>query len=180
MKKKFCMMLLCSMLGMTACSQPSTQQTQTVITEVSSQPGGVAFLLTEEWTVQRAEELAETMNLKEGQTCDLLAENTTTGTYINILYEDLTKTEGGILIQMEDYVKYIQENLQLSEQYTYTCTEPVIQNLHGVEYYTFEAQVSIPQQKGTQYFYIRRIDDTVMVMSIGVFGEDTIESLLNI
>ena len=33
MKKKVCMMLLCSMLGVTACGQPSTQQTQTVITE---------------------------------------------------------------------------------------------------------------------------------------------------
>lgn len=180
MRKTIYILLLCCMLGLAACSQADIQQTRETVTEVNSEPGGVAFTLTEEWIVQRAEELAASMNLKEGQTCDLLAQNTKTGTYINIIYEDLTKTEGGTLIHLEDYVKNIQENLQISSEYTYTCTEPAIQNLHGTEYHTFEAKVSMPQQQGTQYFYIRRIDDTVMIMAIGVFGEDSIESLLNL
>ena len=36
----------------------------------------------------------------------------------------------------------------------------------------------VQELNGTQYFYIRRIGDRIMVMMITLFGEDTLEGIL--
>lgn len=175
MKKILCAIMLCCMLGITACGTMKTQEAEVIVTQVTSEPGSITFTLTEDWTVQRSEELKETMNPKEGQVYDLFARNNETGTNINILYEDLTQTEGGTLVRMNDYITALKESLESSKDYSYSCTEAVAEELSGEEYQVFSTKV--PELEGTQYFYIRRIDDTMMIMIISVFGEDTLESV---
>ena len=77
---------------------------------------------------------------------------------------------------MEDYLEAIQENLKTSKDYSYRLGPVEMMELYGKQYYSFMAEVQ--ELNGTQYFYIRRIGDRIMVMMITLFGEDTLEGIL--
>ena len=77
---------------------------------------------------------------------------------------------------MEDYVRLYREKLMTSKEYTYSCTEAEEAELYQEVYYCFTAQVE--ETKARQHFYLRRIDDMIMVMTITLYGEDTLENML--
>lgn len=177
MKKIGIMILLFCMLSLTACSTKAKQEALAQITEVNSELGEISFLLNGYWSLEPKEEL-EKMNISESQTYDFMATNIQTGSNISIIYDDLSKSEGGTLVRLDDYVNIIWENLKNSSDYTYQCSEVDSINLHGDEYLTFSAEVMELDAK--QHFYIRRMEDHMMIMMITLYGEDTEEDILKL
>ena len=64
-----------------------------------------------------------TIETKEGQTVALSVFEKSTGSAIDIICEDLAKTESGILVRMDDYIIYLQEQLKAAGEYSYSCGE---------------------------------------------------------
>lgn len=161
MRKGIWWLLILSLLFLPACTSRQ-EETKKEAEKTISMPGEINFSFPEEWLLHEEENT-------------LLAKNTLTGSSISITCEDLTKKEGGTLIRMEDYLEAIQENLKTSKDYSYRCGPVEMMELYGKQYYSFMAEV--PELSGTQHFYIRRIDDRIMVMMITLFGEDTLEGI---
>ncbi|MCI6812443.1 MAG: hypothetical protein SOX11_02700 [Lachnospiraceae bacterium] len=169
--KKIGYLILIGIILLSGCSNQS-RKAQTQVHEGTSKPANIQFTLPQEWTVwENAPE-----DSKGGEETGLLAENTLTGSSIRIQYEDLTAIKGGTLIRMEDYVRLYREKLMTSKEYTYSCTEAEEAELYQEVYYCFTAQVE--ETKARQHFYLRRIDDMIMVMTITLYGEDTLENML--
>ena len=165
-------LLLCVTGG---CKGQEAQEAAAQITELVSSPGNLQFTFPEGWTVKSNSEEGQ----KEGASAvhyEFVAEDSLTGSGIAVIYEDLHRIQGGNLIRMEDYLTAFQENLKLSGDYRYSCGEVSLTELYGETYYTFSARVEEPQL--TQQFYLRRIEDTVMMMTFTVVGEDSLENLL--
>ena len=172
MKKFIYMLLLCMLFSLTGCN--SKEEAMAVITEIPCDEAGIKFSLNGLWMIQ--EEAVANGNVQEGQTVALSAYKEETGSAISVIYDDLTKTEGATLIRMEDYVADIQEQLKISGEYNYACSEVVEETLYGKQYQAFTATVS--NLGGAQKYYIRRQDDTMIIVLLSVFGEDKLEEIL--
>ena len=172
MKKFIYMLLLCMSLGLIGCN--SKEEAMAIITEIPCDVAGIKFSLNGLWMIQ--EEAVANDNVEEGQKVALSAYKDETGSAISVIYDDLTKTEGATLIRMEDYVADIQEQLKISSEYNYACSEVVEESLYGKQYQTFTATVS--NLGGQQKYYIRRQDDTMIIVLLSVFGEDKLEEIL--
>lgn len=174
MKKVIYILLLCFCLGITGCN--SKEEAMAVITEVPCETAGITFSLNGLWIIQEEEE-ANT-NVKSGQTVALSTYKEETGSGIQVIYEDLTKTEGGTLVRLDDYVTGVQEQLKISEEYSYSCSEVSTEKFCGNSYEVFT--VTIPELSGKQQYYIRRQDDTMIILIFTVFGEENMESVLEL
>ena len=174
MRKMIYILLLCFCLGIMGCN--SKEEAVAVITEIPCETAGVSFSLNGLWVIQ--EEAEANLNVGVGQTAALNAYMEETGSGISVIYEDLTKTEGGTLVRMDDYVSGIQEQLKISSDYGYSCSEVSTEKLCGNSYETFTAKVS--ELGGKQQYYIRRQDDTMIIMVITVFGEDKLEDIMSV
>lgn len=172
MKKILYLLLLCSFLGLTGCN--SKEEAMAVITEIPCETAGVSFSLNGLWMIQ--EEAEANSNAEEGQTVVLSTYKEETGSGISVIYHDLTQTEGGTLVRMDDYVTGLQEQLKNSNEYNYSCSEVTTEKLYGNTYESFSATVS--ELGGKQQYYIRRQDDIMIIMVISVFGEDNLEEIL--
>lgn len=172
MKKILYLILLCSFLGLAGCN--SKEEAMAVITEIPCETAGVSFSLNGLWMIQ--EEAEANSNAKEGQTVALSTYKEETGSGISVIYDDLTQTEGGTLVRMDDYISGLQEQLKISSEYSYSCGEVSTEKLYGKRYETFSATVS--ELGGRQHYYIRRQEDTMIIMVISVFGEDNLEEIL--
>ena len=95
---------------------------------------------------------------------------------IDIISEDLTQTEGDTLVRMDDYLTDVQEQLKISEEFSYSCSEVSTENVYGEEYQVFTTTIS--ELGGKQKYFIRRQDDTMIIMVITVFEEEKIEDIL--
>lgn len=177
MKRIFITLLIISMLGLTACNTKTKKETLAQTTEAVSKLGEISFTLNGYWNLQQGEEIEES-SVSDSQTYDLMATHTETGTNISIIYDDLTQSSGGTLVRIDDYVTAVQESLKISSDYSYKCSDISFVNLHGKEYQTFSSEVA--EMGAKQHFYIRRIDDTMMVMMITLYGEDTLEDILEL
>lgn len=171
MKKLIYILFLCSFLGLTGCS--SKEEAMAVTTEVSCETAGLSFSLNGLWIIQ--EEAEANSNVSTGQTVALSTYKEETGSGISVIYDDLTQTEGGTLVRMNDYVAGLLEQLKISGDYSYSCSEVSTEKFHGNSYETFTADV--PEMGGKQQYYIRRQDDTMIIMVITVFGEDKFEDI---
>ena len=172
MKKILSLLLLCVIFGLTGCD--SKEEAMAVITEVPCETAGVSFSLNGLWVIQ--EEAVANVNATAGQTVDLSAYKEETGSAISVIYDDLTQTQGGTLSRMEDYIANIQTQLKISETYQYSCGEITTENIYGNDYECFTATIS--DMGGKQKYYIRRQEDTMIILIISVFGEDTEEEIL--
>ena len=172
MKKLIYLLLLCMVFSLTGCK--AKEEALAVITEIPCDTAEIQFSVNGLWMIQ--EEAVANANVEEGQTIDLSVYKEETGSAITVIYEDLTKTEGGTLVRMEDYIADIQNQLKISSEYNYACGEVLEESLYGKEYQTFTANVS--NLGGTQKYYIRRQDDTMIVVLFSVFGEDKLEEIL--
>lgn len=168
MKKIIYILLLCSFLGLIGCN--SKEEAIAEITEIPCETAGVTFTLNGLWIQQ------DVKGANAGQTVALSTYKEETGSGISIIYEDLTQTEGGTLVRMDDYVTSLQEQLKISKDYTYSCGEISTEKLYGNSYETFLATVS--ELDSRQQYYIRRQDDTMIIMVITLFGEDKLEDIL--
>ena len=174
MKKAIYILLLCFCLGMTGCN--SKEEAMAVITEIPCDLAEVNFSFNGLWTIQ--EEAEANTNAKSGQTVVLSAYKEETGSGVQVIYEDLTKTEGASLVRLDDYVTGVQEQLKISEEYNYSCSEVSTEKFCGNSYEVFTT--TILELNGKQQYYIRRQDDTMIIMIFTVFGEDTMESVLEL
>ena len=172
MRKMIYVLLLIFSLGLIGCQ--SKEEAMAVITDVPCDMAGVSFSLNGLWVIQ--EETEANANAAEGQRVALSAYKEETGSSISVIYDDLTQTEGGTLTRMEDYVADIQTQLKISENFSYSCGDVSTENLYGKEYETFAATIS--DMGGVQKYYIRRQDDTMIVLIVSVFGEDKEEEIL--
>ena len=172
MKKTLYMLILICLLGLTGCN--SKEEAMAIITEVPCKEAGVRFSVNGLWVIQ--EEAEANINVRAGQEVALSTYKEETGSAINIVYDDLTQIKGGTLVRMEDYVANIKEQLKISGEYSYACSEVTEETLYGQEYQTFTATVS--NLGGEQKYYIRRADDKMIVFIFSVFGEDTLEEIL--
>ena len=172
MKKLIYILLLYALLGLAGCN--SKEEAMAVITEIPCEMAGVSFSLNGLWTIQ--EEAEANSNAEEGQTVVLSTYREETGSGISVIYDDLTQTEGGALVRMDDYVAGLQEQLKISGNYDYSCSEISTEKLYGNSYESFSATVS--ELGGKQQYYIRRQEDTMIIMVITVFGEDNLEEIL--
>ena len=164
--------LLCSFLSLVACD--SKEEALAVITEIPCETAGIMFSLNGLWVIQ---EEAETKGMgKEGQVVALSTYKEENGSGIQIIYDDLTKTKGGTLVRMDDYIAGIQEQLKISKEYKYSCGEVSKEELYGDYYQTFEAYSA--EVGGSQKYYIRRQDNTMIIVVVSVFGEEKIEDIL--
>ena len=174
MKKLIYMLLLCMLFSLIGCN--SKEEAMAVITEIPCDEAGIKFSLNGLWMIQ--EETVANGNVQEGQTVALSVYKEETGSAISVIYDDLTKSEGGTLVRMEDYLADIQEQLKISGEYDYACSEVSEENLYGQQYQSFSAKVS--NLGGQQKYYIRRQDDTMIIVLFSVFGEDTLEEILSL
>ena len=172
MKKILTILLLCFCMGLTGCK--SEEEAMAEIKEVSCEEAGISFTLNGLW--EEASEEETIIEIKEGQTVALSVFQKSTDSGIDIICEDLTQTDGGILIRMDDYVAGLQEQLKIAGDYSYSCGEVTTEKVCGNNYETFTAV--IPELNGTQKYYIRRQEDTMIVMIITVFGEEKIEDIM--
>ena len=172
MKKTIYMLILICLLGLAGCN--SKEEAMAIITEVPCEEAGVRFSVNGLWVIQ--EEAEANANIRAGQEVALSTYKEETGSAISVIYDDLTKTEGGTLVRMEDYVADIQEQLKISGEYSYACSEVTEETLYGQEYQTFTAEVS--NLGGEQKYCIRRADDKMIVLIFSIFGEDTLEEIL--
>ena len=170
-KIKYMLILMC-LLGLTGCN--SKEEAMAVITEVPCELAEIKFSVNGLWAIQ--EEDVANVNVAEGQTVAFSTYKEETGSAINVIYEDLTKTEGATLVRMEDYVADIQEQLKISNEYNYACSEVLEETLYGKQYQAFTADVS--NLGGVQKYFIRRQDDTMIIVIFSVFGEDKLEEIL--
>lgn len=171
MKKVLVVLLLCFCLGLVGCSSKK-EEAKAVITEISCEEAGVSFSLNGLWIIQ------EETETETGQIVALSAYQEETGSGIQVLYEDLTKTEGGTLVRLEDYVTSIQEQLKISEEYSYSCSEITTEEFCGNSYKAFNATIS--ELNARQQYYIRRQKDTMIIMVFTVFGEETLENVMSL
>ena len=158
--------------SLTGCQ--SKEEAMAVITEIPCDTAGIQFSLNGLWMIQ--EDAVANASVEEGQIVDVSAYKEETGSAITVIYEDLTKTEGGTLVRMEDYIADIQKQLKTSSEYNYACSEVLEESLYGKEYQTFTANVS--NLGGVQKYFIRRQDDTMIIVLFSVFGEDKLEEIL--
>ena len=172
MKKVLYLLLLCSFLGVAGCN--SKEEAMATIVEMPCEEAGVNFALNGLW-IEKSEEEAN-VEAETGQKVVLSVYQKETGSGIDIISEDLTKTEGGSLVRMDDYVAGLQEQLKISGEYSYSCSEVSSEKLYGNSYETFTAMVS--ELGAKQQYYIRRQDDTMIIMIFTVFGEEKIEDIL--
>ena len=172
MRKLLYLVLLVCMLGLTGCE--SKEEAMAMITEVPCDEAKVTFSLDGLWVIQ--EEAVANVNAAAGQTVALSAYKEETGSAISVIYDDLTQTDGGTLTRMEDYIADIQTQLKISETYSYSCGEITTENIYGNDYESFTAEIS--DMGGKQKYYIRRQDDTMIVLIVSVFGEDKEEEIL--
>ena len=172
MKKVIYLLLICIVFCFTGCN--SKEEAMAIITEVPCEVAGIRFSLNGLWMIQE-EEIANS-NTEAGQEVELSAYKEETGSAINVIYDDLTKTEGATLVRMDDYVADIQEQLKISSEYSYACSQVIEESLYGQKYQTFTATVS--NLGGEQKYYIRRQDDTMIIILFSIFGEDKTEEIL--
>lgn len=177
MKKIVVASMMCLLLGITGCNTKVKEEAMAQTTEIVSELGEISFTLNGYWGIKTSEEL-EKIKVSNSQFCDLEFYHTQTGSGVSIIYDDLTKTQGGTLVRMEDYVAAIRDSLENSKEYTYHCSEISSDTLHEKEYMTFSAKVS--EQEGMQYYYIRRIDNQMMIMIFNLYGEDQLEDIINL
>lgn len=177
MRKKITALMMLVLLLLCGCKGQQTSEASVQVRELTSQPGGVHFTFPEEWTVYQSGQEGDEAGSTFTEEYALVAEHRVTGSGIAIIYEDLNRIQGGNLVRMEDYLTVFQENLKLSRDYHYRCSEVGLTELYGEEYYTFSAEVTQPDLK--QQFYIRRMEDRIMVMTVTVSAEDSLQQLLN-
>ena len=127
MKKILTILLLCFCLGLMGCK--SKEEAMAEIKEVSCEEAGICFTLNGLWVESSEEET--TIETKEGQTVALSVFQKSTGSGIDIICEDLTQTEGGILVRMDDYVTGLQEQLKIAGDYSYSCGEASAEKIYG-------------------------------------------------
>lgn len=165
------LMLLCSFFSLTGCTSKK-EEAMAVITRIPCEMAGVSFSLNGLWVIQEEADIKE----DEGQTIALSTYQEETDSGIQVIYEDLTKTEGGTLVRMEDYIAGLQEQLKNSNEYKYSCGEVSTEELYGKSYETFEAFSQ--ELGGTQKYYIRRQEDIMIVIVISLFGGEKLEDIL--
>lgn len=175
MKKLLITFVFFCMLGLTACNTKAKEEALAHTTEVVSNPGEISFTLNGYWELLSEEEKKAT-DVSNSQRMDFVATHIETGTNISIIYDDLTKNEGGTLVRIEDYVKAVKEEMTSSSDYTYQCSKISSANLGGKEYLTFSSETI--EVEGVQHFFIRRIEDTMMVMMITLQEGDVLEDIL--
>lgn len=171
MNKMVMVLILALMLTTAGCGSKKEEEVLAQVTEVVSEPGGIAFTLDGYWKVNEEETKSG-----DGRRVDLEAYHTKTGTDISIIYEDLTETKGGTLVRTRDYVNAVRENMLLASDYTYECSEVTDAVVHGKEYLKFSAMAE--ETDGILHFYIRRIEDKMMILMITLYGEDTLQDIL--
>lgn len=161
-------------LYLVGCQTKETEETWKEVTVWKSALAKLQFTFPEGWSILSEDE--EDQEDDFSFMSEFVAENRHTGSGISIVYEDLNRIEGGKLIRMEDYVESFQENLKRLDQYQYRCSMVSTIELQAETYYTFGADVE--ELKLRQQFYLRRIEDKVMVMTITLGEEDQLEDLL--
>lgn len=174
MRKRITVVLLCCLFGLTACQSKEKEEALAQTTEVVSKIGEVRFTLNGYWSVKPEEELIQ-LSHQSGQIYDLYAHHTQTGSSIQIVYEDLNQWEGGTLVRIKDYVSMVRDCLPNELSFPCECGEVTTTTFEGKEYWTFP--VTVEKLSQVQHFYIRRIDDTIMIMIITLQGDDTLESV---
>lgn len=172
MRKLLYLLLLCSFLGLTGCD--SKEEAMAMVVEAPCKEAEINFTLNGLWVVKSEEEA--NVDILAGQKVVLSAYQQETGAGIDIICEDLTQTEGGTLVRMDDYVADVQEQLKISEEFSYSCSEVSTENVYGEEYQVFTTTIS--ELGGKQKYLIRRQDDTMIIMVITVFEEEKIEDIL--
>ena len=172
MRKLLYLLLLCSLLGLAGCN--SKEEAMATVVEAPCKEAGIKFTLNGLWVVKSGEEA--NADVAEGQKILLSASHQETGAGIDIISEDLTKTEGGTLIRMDDYLADIQEQLKISGEYNYSCSDISKEKIYDKEYRVFTT--AIEELSGKQKYFIRRQDDTMIIMVISVFEEEKIEDIL--
>lgn len=172
MRKLIYILLVCTLLGLAGCNSKEEAIAET--REVLCEEAGVQFTLNGLWIDQSQETSDKEAQAERKVILDVYREETGSG--IQIICEDLTKTEGGTLVRLDDYVADFQEQLKISDKYQYACGDISTEMLYGNSYETFSAVAE--ELNGKQQYYIRRQDDTMIIMVITVFEEDKKEDIL--
>lgn len=162
MKKIIYWLMASGVILLTACGK--AEQAGNEIRQITHVPGEIVLTVWEGWACHEENDR-------------ILIENTTTGSSIMITDEDLSGIPGGNLIHIEDYVEAVLENLKTARDYTYHCQPAEKVQLWGKEYYGFGAEVE--ENNAVQQFYIRKTDEKMMVITITLFQEDTLDTVLS-
>lgn len=170
MKKIMCAFLLGAFFAMTGCN--FKEEAISEVREAICEEAEISFTLNGLWSQSEEEE----NRLQKGQMLVFTAWEEETGSAIDIICEDLTETAGGTLVRMDDYVSGIREQLENSSEHQYSCSDTSVEKIYGKEYVTFQAE--IPGMEGKQKFFIRRQENTMVMMVISAFGEEKIEDIL--
>jgi hypothetical protein len=159
----------------------------------ASEYANLMFSAPEDWQYASYEEMAEIMGVgldvlqdsdqKVNQKLlelkviyDMMAVNSTTGSSVSVLYENLALSLGGLRMTEEEYLDICQENLESIQELEYEFSGVTELQIGTDTYKAFIAE--LPDIGVRQYYCARKVDKYMLCIIISIFGEDDVDTVL--
>ena len=166
------------LLLITGCGDKKSEEALAVSQTITIPKAEMEFTLNGLWYVHKddTEEKELEVDLNKFKV-ELEAYREEDGSSFLILTEDLSKTEGGELLRTKDYMESLMEGLKISKKYSYSCSEIDETVLYGKQFLTFRAEIK--ELGARQYYYVRRMEDEMILLIGTVYGESNIYDILD-
>lgn len=149
---------------------------------------GITFTKPDSWKFSSDEEIADTMEIAVDQLLDenyadaaanmttifdMMAVDATSGTNVNITYENLAKS-GNEDLSADEYLDITVEQLTSQDALSVSLTEETKATLCGDEYVRATFSSSYMGISMTQVYYLRKIDNYMVNIVVTLVGNTTI------
>lgn len=149
---------------------------------------GITFTKPDSWTFSSDEEIAEVMEVAADELLDenyadtvadlttvfdMMAVDASTGTNVNITYENLAKT-GNEKLTADEYLDLTVEQLTSQTAMSTSLTKEDKATLCGEEYIRATFTTSYSGVSMTQVYYLRKIDNYMVNIVVTLVGNTTI------
>lgn len=171
MKRKL-LWIMISLFLLTGCEGKKSEEAMAVTQEIYCNNTGAVFTFDGYWEVESVQEK------EEYRSVELKAKHKETGANILIFHEQLEEIPSGELLRDEDYIEAVKEKLKIADEYSYSVGETTDTILYGKAYETFTAIVS--ELKAKQQYYIRRENNQLTVITITVYGPDSVREIISL
>lgn len=178
MQKLYKILLFLSLLFLTGCEDKKREEAISTVQNVICEKAEVEFTFNGLWSIK--ENNISDIDIKDMDNkfdTQLYAYREEDGSSLIIMTEDLKKTEEGSLLRIEDYVSSIVEGLKISGKYNYSCSDVSETVLYGKQYLTFRAEIE--EINARQYYYVRRVENEMILFISTVYGESNIYDILD-
>ena len=178
MGKLYKLLLFLSLLCLVGCGNKKREEAMATVQNVVCEKAGIEFTFNGLWSINEDNISDIDINVTDGKfDRELYAYREEDGSSLLIMTEDFKKTNEGSLLRIEDYASSIVEGLKISGKYAYSCSDITETVLYGKKYLTFRAEIE--EMNARQYYYLRRVEDEVILLIGTVYGESNIYDILD-